>query len=73
LAQFTPDQLIRLDVFEKYWGKKPANKGIDFQILSSPANLFNYFRTKRVDIAYQTFAPEQVNSLNSRQPQTGGR
>jgi len=71
LAQFTPDQLIRLDVFEKYWGKKPANKGIDFQILSSPANLFNYFRTKRVDIAYQTFAPEQVNSLKQQAATNG--
>ncbi len=71
LAQFTPDQLIRLDVFEKYWGKKPANKGIDFQILSSSANLFNYFRTKRVDIAYQTFGPEQVDSLKQQTASNG--
>ncbi len=62
LVQFTPN-LLRLDVFDKYWGKKPANKGIDFQILTSPANLFNAIRTSAVDIAYETFDPEQVESL----------
>ncbi len=62
LTQFTPS-LIRLDVFDKYWGKKPVNSGIDFQILTSSANLFNSFRTGTVDIAYETFDPEQVNSL----------
>ncbi len=71
LAQFTPDQLIRLDVFEKYWGKKPANKGVDIQILSNPANLFNSFRTSRVDIAYQTFDPDQVDSLKQQAASNG--
>ena len=62
LVEFTPS-LIRLDVFDKYWGKKPPNQGIDFQILSSSANLFNSFRTGAVDIAYQTFDPQQIDSL----------
>lgn len=70
LAQFTPN-LARLDVFDKYWGKKPANQGIDFQILSSAANLFNTFRTGGVDIAYQTFDPEQVDSLKQQAASRG--
>ena len=70
LAQFTPN-LIRMDVFEKYWGEKPANQGIDFQILSSSANLFNNFRTGAVDIAYQTFDPEQVESLKQEAASKG--
>ncbi|AFZ30098.1 extracellular solute-binding protein family 5 [Gloeocapsa sp. PCC 7428] len=70
LVQFTPN-LIRMDVFDKYWGEKPANQGIDFQILSSSANLFNSFRTGQVDIAYQTFDPEQVQSLK-QQAQSNG-
>ncbi len=70
LVQFTPN-LIRMDVFDRYWGEKPANQGIDFQILSSSANLFNSFRTGQVDIAYQTFDPEQVQSLK-QQAQSNG-
>ena len=43
--------------------KNRLTSGIDFQILTSSANLFNSFRTGTVDIAYETFDPEQVNSL----------
>ena len=57
--------------FEKYWGKKPANKGIDIQILSNSANLFNSFRTSKVDVAYQTFDPEQVDSLKQQAASNG--
>ncbi len=70
LAQFTPN-LIRMDVFDKYWGEKPVNQGIDFQILSSSANLYNTFRTSAVDIAYQTFDPEQVESLKQQAAASG--
>lgn len=70
LVQFTPS-LIRMDAFDKYWGKKPANQGIDFQILSSSANLFNTFRTGAVDIAYQTFDPEQIDSIKQGAASSG--
>ncbi|MBR8837724.1 MAG: peptide ABC transporter substrate-binding protein [Stigonema ocellatum SAG 48.90 = DSM 106950] len=62
LASFGPDSL-KFDVFEKYWGEKPANKGINLQILSSPANLFNTFRTNAVDVAYLSLQPDQIRSL----------
>lgn len=70
LVQFTP-QLIRMDAFPKYWGTKPPNTGIDFQILSNSANLYNTFRTGGVDIAYQTFSPDQVESLKQQANQKG--
>ncbi|GAB4381561.1 MAG: ABC transporter substrate-binding protein [Elainellaceae cyanobacterium] len=62
LAAFTTDS-IRLDVNENYWGEKPANQGIDIQIISSPANLFNTFKTGGLDVAYQTLDPDQIRSL----------
>ena len=55
--------LIRLDVNENYWGDAPDNQGIDIQIFSSPANLFNAFTTNSIDIAYQTLDPDQIQSL----------
>lgn len=70
LAEFSPN-LVRLDPFDKYWGKKPANQGIDFQILSSSANLYNSFRTGAVDIAYQTFDPTQVENLKQQAASSG--
>lgn len=62
LAQYGTDSL-RFDVFDKYWGEKPANKGINVQIQTSPVNLFNAFRTGSVDVAYLSLQPDQVRSL----------
>lgn len=62
LASFTSDA-IKLDVNEDYWGEKPANEGIDIQIFSSPANLYNTFKTQGVDVAYQTLDPDQIAAL----------
>lgn len=62
LAAFNSDS-IKLDVNEDYWGEKPANGGIDIQIFSSPANLYNTFKTNGVDVAYQTLDPEQIADL----------
>lgn len=62
LASFTSDS-IKLDVNENYWGEKPANEGIDIQIFTSPANLYNTFKTKGVDVAYQTLDPDQIAAL----------
>ncbi|MBW4647838.1 MAG: ABC transporter substrate-binding protein [Kastovskya adunca ATA6-11-RM4] len=62
LSEFNANS-VRLDVFDDYWGEKPANQGIDFQILTSSANLFNSVQTGAVDIAYQSFDPDQIVSL----------
>lgn len=64
LVEFNPN-LIRLDVFDQYWGEKPPNKGIDFQFLTSSANLFNAFRTGAIDIAYQSLDPDQIAKLQA--------
>jgi peptide/nickel transport system substrate-binding protein len=62
LAELTPTS-IRLDPNENYWGEKPANQGIDIQVITSSANLFNTFRTGGLDLAYQTLDPDQIRSL----------
>jgi peptide/nickel transport system substrate-binding protein len=62
LASFSSDA-IKLDVNEDYWGEKPANDGVDIQIFSSPANLYNTFTTQGVDVAYQTLDPDQIAAL----------
>ncbi|MDR9403690.1 MAG: ABC transporter substrate-binding protein [Halothece sp. Uz-M2-17] len=63
LTEFTSDT-VRLDPFSDYWGDEPANEGVDMQIYASnPANLFNAFRTGGVDVAYQSFDPNQIKSL----------
>ncbi|MBP5977178.1 peptide ABC transporter substrate-binding protein [Brasilonema sp. CT11] len=62
LARYGTDSL-QFDVFDKYWGEKPANKGINLQILSSSANLYNSFRTGAIDVAYLTLEPDQIRSL----------
>ncbi|BAY07020.1 family 1 extracellular solute-binding protein [Calothrix sp. NIES-2098] len=62
LAAYGTDSL-RLDVFDKYWGDKPANQGINVQIQTSPVNLFNAFRTGAIDVAYLSLQPDQIRSL----------
>ncbi|HYW18753.1 MAG TPA: ABC transporter substrate-binding protein [Nodularia sp. (in: cyanobacteria)] len=64
LAQYGTDSL-RLDVFDKYWGEKPANQGVNLQIQTSPVNLFNGFRTGTVDVAYLSLQPDQIRSLEA--------
>ncbi|TAF03268.1 MAG: peptide ABC transporter substrate-binding protein [Nostocales cyanobacterium] len=64
LAQYGTDSL-RFDVFDKYWGEKPANKGINVQIQTSPVNLFNAFKTGAVDVAYLSLQPDQIRSLEA--------
>lgn len=65
LTEFTSDT-VRLDPFPDYWGEQPTNEGVDMQIYASnPANLFNAFRTGGIDVAYQSFDPNQIKSLRS--------
>ncbi len=70
LAAFSSDS-IKLDVNEDYWGEAPANQGIDIQIFTSAANLYNTFKTGGLDVAYQTLDPEQVTALE-REASSGG-
>lgn len=62
LAQFAPDT-IRLDPNPDYWGEKPANEGVDIQVITSAANLYNTFKTGGLDVAYQTLDPDQIRDL----------
>ncbi len=70
LVQFGTDSL-RLDAFDQYWGSKPANKGLDIQFFSSPANLYNAFRIGAIDVAYQGLALDQVRNLQQDAPRVG--
>jgi peptide/nickel transport system substrate-binding protein len=66
LGALTEDS-VRLDVFENYWGDPPQNQGINLQIYANnPANLFNSFQTRAIDVAYLTLDPEQVQALLKR-------
>jgi len=71
LTQYGTDS-VRLDVFDKYWGEKPGNKGINLQIyLNNGANLFNAFKTNAVDVAYLSLEPDQIRNLEQG-AKTGG-
>lgn len=70
LVKYGTDRL-QLDAFPQYWGEKPTNKGIDIQFFSSPANLFNAFRTGAVDIAYQSLATEHIHTIQEGQATNG--
>lgn len=65
------NDLIRLEAFDRYWGEKPVNSGIDLQRFSSGANLYNAFRTGAVDVAYQSLDADQIHSLETLAPQEG--
>lgn len=70
LASFSSD-VIKLDANPDYWGEAPANDGIDIQIFSSPANLYNTFQSGGLDVAYQTLDPEQIAALERGADQGG--
>ena len=62
------NSVIRLDANEDYWGEQPANDGIDIQIFTSSANLYNSFVSGGLDVAYQTLDPDQISQLESDAP-----
>ncbi len=62
LSEFSSDR-IRLDPNPDYWGEKPANQGVDIQVIASAANLYNTFKTGGLDVAYQTLDPDQIRDL----------
>ncbi len=64
LAAYDGGDTVRLDVFEDYWGDPPRNEGIDIQIYSSSANLYNAFRTGAIDVATQSLEPDQLQALD---------
>jgi peptide/nickel transport system substrate-binding protein len=70
LMRYGPD-LLQLEAFEQYWGEKPANPGVNVQLLSDAPNLFNSFQTGAVDVAYQNLEPEQVQSLRQDASKSG--
>ncbi|NEQ55027.1 MAG: peptide ABC transporter substrate-binding protein, partial [Leptolyngbya sp. SIO3F4] len=70
LASFSSD-VIKLDANPDYWGEAPDNQGIDIQIFTSPANLYNTFRSGGLDVAYQTLDPDQIAALE-READKGG-
>ncbi|MGK7905242.1 MAG: ABC transporter substrate-binding protein [Hormoscilla sp.] len=70
LAELGTD-VIRLDVFDQYWGSKPQNTGIDMQIFSSSANLFNAFRTGAIDVAAGSLDADQIKALTARADREG--
>ncbi|WP_017712241.1 ABC transporter substrate-binding protein [Prochlorothrix hollandica] len=62
LVEVTTDG-VKIDRVEDYWGTPAQNPGVNLQIFSSAANLFNALRTGSVDLAYQSLDPEQVKTL----------
>ncbi|MBW4574941.1 MAG: ABC transporter substrate-binding protein [Aphanothece sp. CMT-3BRIN-NPC111] len=70
LIQFSTDSL-QLDVFDKYWGEKPLNKGVNIQVVTSAANLFNQFRTGAVDVTHLALDPDQIRSLKEGASSSG--
>jgi peptide/nickel transport system substrate-binding protein len=70
LVKFGNDS-ITLDAFDRHWGPKPANSGIDIQVFSSPPNLFNAFRTGAVDVAFQSLALDHIRTLDQGKATAG--
>jgi peptide/nickel transport system substrate-binding protein len=70
LTKFGID-LIRLETFDRYWGTKPENPGIDIQRFSNGPNVYNAFRTGAIDLAVDGLAIEQVANLREASSSKG--
>jgi peptide/nickel transport system substrate-binding protein len=63
LEEYGTDR-VKLTAFDRYWGAKPLNRGVNVQIFNNnSANLYNSFRTGAVDVAFQALEPDQVKVL----------
>jgi peptide/nickel transport system substrate-binding protein len=65
LTEYATDR-VKLTRFDRYWGAKPLNRGVNIQIFNdNSANLYNSFRTGAVDVAFQALEPDQVKVLEA--------
>jgi peptide/nickel transport system substrate-binding protein len=65
LTEYGTDR-VKLTAFDRYWGAKPLNRGVNVQIFNNnSANLYNSFRTGAVDVAFQALEPDQVKVLEA--------
>jgi peptide/nickel transport system substrate-binding protein len=65
LKEYGTDR-VKLTAFDRYWGEKPLNRGVNVQIFNNnSANLYNSFRTGAVDVAFQALEPDQVKVLEA--------
>jgi peptide/nickel transport system substrate-binding protein len=63
LEEYGTDR-VKLTAFDRYWGAKPLNRGVNVQIFNNnSANLYNSFRTGAIDVAFQALEPDQVKVL----------
>lgn len=72
LAQYGSDS-VRVEAFADYWGEPPQNSGVSLQLFSTPANLFNAFRTGAIDVAYQQLETDQIQRLEKDAAGSGWR
>ena len=71
LASFTPQQQ-RLEPFWGYWGRKPANSGLDLVALSNSTALFGAMQSGEVDVLLSTSLEIDQQAALHRQASSGG-
>ncbi|MEM9156047.1 MAG: ABC transporter substrate-binding protein, partial [Cyanobacteria bacterium P01_F01_bin.33] len=63
LTRYMENTSVTLDAYDRYWGKAPANAGVDLQLFNTSGTLLNAFKTGAIDLAFQTLEPGQIDSL----------
>ena len=71
LASFNPQQQ-RLEPFAGYWGRKPANSGLDLVALSNSTALFGALQSGEVDVLLSTSLEIDQQAALHRQAVGGG-
>ncbi|MGK7913022.1 MAG: ABC transporter substrate-binding protein [Synechococcus sp.] len=67
LADYAENSRLVLNRNDDYWGDPAANSGIDIQSFNTPASLLNAFKSRAIDIAFQTLEPSQIETLVKEQ------
>ncbi|MEM9567912.1 MAG: ABC transporter substrate-binding protein [Cyanobacteria bacterium P01_E01_bin.34] len=67
LVDYAENSRLVLDRNDDYWGEPAANSGIDIQSFNTPASLLNAFKSRTIDIAFQTLEPSQIQTLVNEQ------
>ncbi len=71
LTSFNPQQQ-RLEPFQGYWGRKPANSGLDLVALSNSTALFGALQSGEVDVLLSTSLEIDQQAALHRQASSGG-
>lgn len=66
VVAYREGDLVELEAFPEYWGKKPKTSRVIIKLYDTSSSLKLALQNKEVDVAYRTFTPTELEDLKEK-------